>query len=280
MQIQKALLSIVTTGALLTAGTVAFASGNQTTGPDSDNINATEISSNASVDIMNESTVNDDFIFNVEAGRSTVERNTVVGDVETGDVDGMITVSHELNNGQISMAGDDLDFLFPDFDMSNNLTGPDSTNINRIDVALDRNISVINDATYRSNYDINANTGRNTIMRNTQVGDVSSGDVNIGIDESVTTNGGVGSISIPMMSEVNLASGSMDNDITGPNSTNRNTVDVDSNQNVSIANTSRITNNVDADINTGRNTIERNTVVGNVRTGSVSFNVNVSSNAN
>jgi len=278
MQIKKILTALGVAGAFMVAQS-ALATGNFTTGPDSNNRNETDIDSNMRFVVENKAEVEECFDFEVETGKNTIERNTVVEDISTGDVEGQISVQHDLNNG-MSVAWDNDGKMIDlnDMDLTNHLTGPDSYNKNEVNIDNNSWYKIENKANYEGNYYLDLNTGKNTIEKNTQVGDISTGDVDVAISQNVSANGSANHITLPSGQSVEI--GSLANEITGPDSYNKNEIDIDSNDCVNIENRSEVRTNIDANINTGRNRIERNTVVGDVSTGSVRFDVNLASSAN
>lgn len=280
MQIKKVMLAVGVASIFMAAQSAFAISGvNDTTGPDSTNLNTWNISAPfTNLSVENTATINENPNITVDTGNNTVSPNTVVGDVSTGDVIGELSFSHVLNNGVI-----DLGSVIPSLSLNlrNHITGPNSTNLNTVNVnsgCENSDPTITNKATFTGNYTLDANTGMNSIDSNTKVGDISTGDVKASIASNVTLNKHAGNIVIPAMPSI---TGTFENSITGPGSDNENTLNLNpSSQATVINNISKVTDNIDATINTGNNTVSNNTVVGNVKTGSVNFNVNVSTSAN
>lgn len=250
---------------------------NGTTGPNSINKNNIDIDDSSDIRVVNEATANNDYDIDAEAGFGNVGSNTCVGDIKGGDIMGSLSSVTNLNSGTINLMNDS-----SDDDMSivlaNSITGPNSVNVNDVDIDRTSNINVLNSAVANNNLDIKANTGKNRVSNNTVVGDVSSGDVNI--DASVNTNLNAGSSNMTIPTSIPSASVSFSNGTTGPNSSNRNEADIDMSRNICVENSAEVNNDFDVNLNSGRNTIGHNTVVGDVSTGDVSFTLNAVTNAN
>lgn len=70
---------------------------NDTTGADSDNDNTATITDTVTVDVTNTATVDNDLDLDVDSGGNTVDSNTTVGDVSTGDVSIDFSFTNILN---------------------------------------------------------------------------------------------------------------------------------------------------------------------------------------
>jgi hypothetical protein len=215
-------------------------------------------------------------MFNVDTAIGSVAGNTVVADLSGGDIIGNVAVVHDINSGTVTIPA--FSSVVAPTNLANAVTGPNSTNINRVNVNDTSTTTIANNAAYTGNYNFDMNTGNNTIGNNTVVGNVSTGDVNLGLTENVSLNRH-SSVVLPATTSP-IVVPDLQNSVTGPGSTNTNTYNLNKENFVSVVNDANISNNVSADINTGNNVIENNTCVGNVSTGSVRFNVNVSSSAN
>jgi hypothetical protein len=158
-----------------------------------------------------------------------------------------------------------------DVSATNHLTGPNSENINKVELGNHHSsgdIDIDNNAHLNNDVDLSVETGKNDIDCNTVVGDISTGDANADISvESTIGNGGfdMGSYD-PGSISVDFA-----NELTGPNSDNHNTVNVDSGfgRSVDVDNHATVNNDLDLSANTGHNKIKNNTKVGDVSTGSI-----------
>lgn len=306
MQIKKALTSIMMAGVFLLSASAVYATGtvgsvsdntcsgcvsgvvcpdvcpgigNYTTGPDSTNENYAKVDLSDSVVVENIANAYDDMRFSVDTGCGEIDNNTVVESVTGGDIDGSIIVMQDLNSGHVVMPAGYGQTVVAPMNMANAVTGPNSTNINKAIIKSGSSLSVINQATYAGNYNFDLNTGGVNIGNNTVVGNVSTGDVDLRLTENVSLNRNASNIILPSSPSA-IVIPDMANATTGPGSTNKNSFVYKNENETTITNTADISNNVNADINTGGNTISGNTCVGNVSTGSVRFNVNISSSAN
>lgn len=257
------------------------------TGPYSLNKNLTDIQDQTRVKLINlENTHNNlDYFFNT--GKNQIEKNTKVGDVFGGDVN----AAFRLNNGagvlgSTSLGGNynyNLVGAAVDPTASNSVTGPYSENKNLIDINTSRELKVINKSDISNDINLKANTGNNDIRKNTVVGDVATGNVNISGDIANVSNsnncitcadvlgvfnGGLSGASVPATS--------FSNSTTGPDSVNLNKLNYDNQVSALVVNKSNVNNDVNVAANTGKNAVEKNTVVGNVYTGSVNVDLGVS----
>ncbi len=306
MQIKKALTSILVAGAFLFTGTAAMADyvgnttggtstgcsctgivcpsvcpgvGNYTTGPDSTNRNVVDINDESCTVIENIASVNDEMMFDVDTSIGNIANNTCIGSVSGGDIDGNIVVVHDVNSGSIVMPSGYNQSVVAPVSMANAVTGPGSTNINRVNVDNSSSLLVSNQASYNGNYNFDLNTGGAKVGSNTSVGSVSTGSIDVGLIENVSLNRNASHIVLPTNTNP-ISIPDLANATTGPNSTNTNTYTVNNSNHVTVANTADINNNVNVSANTGGNRVENNTCVGNISTGDVRFNVSISSSAN
>jgi hypothetical protein len=266
-------------GAGLTFASFDITGGNCTTGPNSLNRNVWDVVETTDVVLNNDVTADNIFDLTANTGRNTIDLNTLAGDVMTGDVEGDIDLENDFSLPQVDFVGfsssnDD------SFDLTNELTGPNSENRNRVTVTRDSQLRVNNTADFTNDIIVNANTGVNTVSDNTEVGDVRTGDVDITgrVENSADfgSNFDVADLSFGS-GEVNA---DLSNEITGPNSVNTNVLDVTETTDTRINNTATVDNVIDLTANTGRNDITDNTVVCDVETGSVNFDFQVVNNIN
>lgn len=158
-----------------------------------------------------------------------------------------------------------------DGELTNENTGADSTNTNAVDGTRTINFTVVNDGTVTNDFDLDLNTGGNTISNNTTVGDVATGDITFeaAIDNVVNE----GATQLGLGEAFNVSSLTSSNSNTGAGSTNDNDVTITDTQTTTITNTGTVTNTFALDLNTGDNTIEGNTTVGDIRTGRIIVDV-------
>ncbi|MEK9156133.1 MAG: hypothetical protein AAB360_02410 [Patescibacteria group bacterium] len=152
---------------------------NYLTGYNSVNKNLVDVDSDLDVDIDNHAYVDNDIDFDLNTGKNDVTKNTVGGDVETGSIDVAIVVENVVNQdaGNVDLGALAVPPVSADF--SNQLTGAQSENINKLDLDHEVDIDVENHADIDNNIYVDANTGKNDVSQNTIVGDVTTGDVSI-----------------------------------------------------------------------------------------------------
>lgn len=164
---------------------------------------------------------------------------------------------------------------------TNEQTGSGSQNENTAAHNTDVSASFSNVATIDNTFTLDLNTGGNTIENNTTVGDVTTGAVDVDIESTTTVN----AVDADALSEL---LGAVDdsftisgqNSLTGANSVNTNQVTQTRVFTFSQQNTMTVTNTVNAAINTGNNSIADNTTVGDIATGPITVDVNVTTQGN
>jgi len=283
------------------AQTTDVSGGNDTTGPCSENINDWIIKDSSNTEIKNRIYANNNFDFKVNTGKNWINNNTTVGseDPSTGNVYGSIVIANDANNGNFSANNNQNQTVTVkngkstttttspinnsdpiSSDSSNNITGPNSINKNKVYVESNKNVEIENKADFNNDIDVNANTGYNNISGNTSVGEVNTGDVNLNVNISnVANKSGSSYLNVTKQEPLNVSS-NFDNSKTGPNSINKNELKVKNNSNLEVENKAYFKNDIDLKANTGGNQIDCNTTVGNVKTGDVSFDVKVLNSAN
>lgn len=159
---------------------------NGTTGADSENTNEVNVDNRMDVDIRNNATVNNRADLNVNTGNNNVSRNTTVGNVEGGDIDASISYMNVVNKNAASMNIGSGASNSVSVSGGNTITGANSENTNEVTVSNRMNVDVRNNATMNNNFNISANTGSNTVSRNTTVDGVKTG--NVSLDFSVSNH--------------------------------------------------------------------------------------------
>ncbi len=268
---------------------------NHLTGPYSLNKNKFYIKHKVDVDIYNKNYEKNDLDFLFNTGKNDTKKNTKVGDVSTGNIKAGITLINDSNSGLCHGCKDDkkeddksghvLSAADPSFDFSNSLTGPDSVNINKAKVTDKTDIDIKNKAYIKNDIDVKANTGKNEVEKNTVVGNVSTGDITLtgsveniaNANQCITCKDIAGLLS---GSSSPAVSANFANDITGPYSLNKNKLDLEHKVDVDVTNKAYIKNDIDVKANTGKNEVEKNTVVGNVSTGDIMVDFSVLNKAN
>lgn len=145
----------------------------------------------------------------------------------------------------------------------NGTTGPLSTNYCTINNSSDVSVENINDAQISNRVTVTANTGNNSASYNTLGGSVKTGNATLNTTVSNIANWNTTTITGgPAMS-----SNSGANEITGPSSDNRVTIDNRLKLDVDNSNTASVINEVDTISNSGNNRADFNTGPASVRTG-------------
>ncbi|MBI2590116.1 hypothetical protein HYW32_03810 [Candidatus Berkelbacteria bacterium] len=248
---------------------VDLSAGNDITGPDSVNRNDFDITDDLDLDIDNDADADNDIDLDADSGDNTIDSNTTVGDFEGGDIEVEGEFVTELNTGEVMLG--DMELGDVDADFSNDTTGPNSDNRNTLDIDRTADIDVDNDADIDNDFDVDVDTGGNDITNNTTVGDIETGDFEMELTVENTANMGASQVTLPSMGDQDVDA-DFSNDTTGPNSVNRNTLDVDNTLNVDVDNDADVDNDLDVDVDSGDNTVDSNTTVGDITTGDVSIN--------
>jgi hypothetical protein len=280
-------------GVATASANVSVSGDNHMTGPYSRNQSMVNLYADKDFEIWNTSDFDNNFSLEVNSGENCFEFGTEIGDISTGDISASIDVNNQATSADLTMSEivnldcqDNGTCLVGTgdvtLDFANSTTGPFSDNTNEADIYSNANVNIHNDTDVDNHMDVSANTGDNYISRNTSVGNVGTGDISISSDTTNTIGSGLGSAAVAGL--VNLdsttVSADMTNDLTGPDSENKNTLNVHHNTDVNIQNKADMDNCVSVDANTGHNKIGNNTVVGNVTTGSVNIDLSTSNMVN
>jgi|GEM_PF-1621793 len=270
----------------MTAGTsLAYASVDvngvsNTTGPFSENDNLFDVETNRSVDLENIGSLANTVDYAANSGDNIIDYNTTIDDVRGGNVDLSVRFNNDLNRDGFAVPMN-LDNNRVRADFRNGTTGPNSINDNELNVEKDSSIEVSNEASIANDLTLDLNTGVNDVDYNTTVGDVRSGnvDVNANIRNSANRNS-----SAIMWSSLNDGNGDVRstfrNNVTGPNSENLNTLNVEDNSSIVATNDAAIANEFDIAANSGSNDVVNNTTVGNVRSGDIAVSITGVNSAN
>ncbi|MBI4032457.1 hypothetical protein HY374_01995 [Candidatus Berkelbacteria bacterium] len=241
---------------------------NDTTGFDSTNENTYTIDDTVDLDLVNDATADNLVDLTVDSGGNDVNENTTVGDVEGGDIDIEGEFVTELNNAELEL--DDMELGDVSADFSNDTTGADSTNENTLDLTRDLDVDITNDAEITNDFTMDITTGGNDTNRNTTVGDVSTGDVDMNIEVENAANQSMADMTWPSMGSSDVDA-DFSNETTGADSTNTNTATITDTRTVTVTNTATVDNDLDLTVDSGGNDTNRNTTVGDVSTGDVSI---------
>ena len=169
-------------------GTVDVIGGNSFTGYNSDNINDVRIRNNDSARIRNRADIDNYVDVRANTGNNDQKRNTIAGDLETGDIEVSTDIVNVVNNAKGLLGGDRSTDIFAD--LSNDTTGADSDNRNDVDIDNRSTTRVDNRVDIDNELRVDANTGDNEQERNTESGDIVTGDVLIDFSVTNEVNGG------------------------------------------------------------------------------------------
>lgn len=160
-----------------------------------------------------------------------------------------------------------------DGELSNQQTGADSVNTNTVTTTNDLTATLTNNATVTNDFTFHLNTGNNSITNNTTVGDITTGDIDVQLKAETKVNEVDQQQVDALLNSLNTNDGTSiqsTNSNTGSNSQNNNQTTVTHTSTVQIQNNMNVNNTLSLDLNTGNNTIEDNTTVGNISTGDIS----------
>jgi len=248
---------------------------NNTTGADSSNVSEVVVRQTTTLVQDNNANIDNNIKMNMNTGGNSANKNTGVGAVATGDVSFGAAVKNQAN---VNMA--DLDACGGcnlEINTANAKTGFDSWNKSKVEVLKENTIFQDNKADVDNNITTDINTGKNSADKNTTGGYVMTGDAEATaiVENSLNRN----------MARMNGGNGtgaylSSSNDTTGADSDNESTIQVRFANLVTQSNFSDIDNKVDFKANTGRNTANKNTGIGEVVTGDVEAGVALDTSAN
>lgn len=265
---------VFATGAGLALADYDLSGENDTTGPYSENENEWEIDKDVDIEVDNDVDADNDVDVDVNTGENDIEKNTVVEDVSTGDISGELDLVNDVKLTYVDFSNDH-NSGESSFDFSNHLTGPYSENENEVEIDTELDVDVDNDVDFDNDVDIYANTGKNDVEKNTKVGDVSTGDIEItgSIENRVNLPSDIQVCGV--CDDTSSISADFSNHLTGPDSENKNELELESEIDIDIDNDVDFDNDVDIDANTGKNDVEKNTVVGDVSTGNIDFDFSI-----
>lgn len=275
---------------------------NSNTGADSTNTNAVTDNNQTNSGTTNNAAITNNANLGATSGNNEAARNTLVGDISTGDINGTATIVNVANSqlgagstiGTQSLSPTNGSSLTLDpaanrgvLNGTNQNTGSGSSNTNLLDSNNVLQINNTNNANLLTGLNLLADTGNNVIDKNTQVGNITTGNATLGanvinmanvimpnttftIDQWTLLNGYNGDLIIPQLANAS----------TGPDSSNANNVTNTNQTNVAVNNNANATNQIAVNANTGNNTIDKNTQTGQVTTGDTNVQGSVQTIAN
>lgn len=157
------------------------------TGPDSINHNNASSSDNQKLESTNQTRTNNAISLASNTGENNISENSYVGDVATGqtkvdgkviNIDGSSVPLHYI----INVFGKWTGIIPPEYAdrvIVNEITGPNSLNQNTDQLTNYKTVVADSTTDINNSVNIRANTGNNQISKNTAVGNVTTGDINI-----------------------------------------------------------------------------------------------------
>lgn len=289
---------------------------NSQTGSDSTNSLDVDVTNTRTTTLENEATVDTTMAVDAITGENTATQNTGGATIATGDVatttnaitlanmnvvDGSlgVVIVNALNKWVGYLLGSNgswapIDHDFSTIAVSNSQTGAFSDNTATVDVTNTETTAVTNTARVSTTLDLEAVTGKNTVLQNTGNAAITTGDARVSatVINVVNTNvvrGGFfvaivnvfgnwfgdllfGGHSVGALAASTGGSGiavEAMNDRTGSDSVNTVDVDVDNDDTVDVDNDAVVTNTFLVSADTGHNDASRNTGLAAVDTGDV-----------
>ncbi len=290
IEAQKAAQSAQT--AQQSAATVQSAevkSTNQATGLASNNSSAVNKADGSTVSINNSADLQNGVNLNLGTGQNQLTSNNTVGLLDTGDITGSVNVLNLANTNLAPGSSMGSQTVYPGSInqlsltpatnrvlLGNTETGPNSANSNIFNQGQDITVVQNNNANLNNDININAVSGGNQVASNTIVGDILTGSINLGVNvinllnsmaPSTLLNIDTWNVMGNFVGDIAL-NGDLQNQITGPESRNQNSVDLANAANLTVTNNSAANNLFDFDLNTGNNKVTENSKIGRVETGS------------
>lgn len=265
---------------------------NAMTGSYSDNSNENIEAISSTVQTENNAFVENNATLRLDSGQNQIEQNSGAESLKSGDIKASVNLvnlsgaqyKEGSSAGAITLDGSNLTsfvlpnepipyrVLFPGSKLQNSLTGFNTNNTNFLDQSALITFLTDSQNLTSNTIEIEANSGLNRISENTQVGNITTGNIDLGVnlinlndfqdpaailyyDLFSIKNGLTGDIYLPQ------------NDSTGSGSQNLNAATNTTSIEVSKQAENNVQNTFDIDSNTGKNLLSANTGIGNVTTG-------------
>lgn len=150
---------------------------NAVTGPNSLNRNQTTDTNNQSINITNTSNVTNTTSLKLNTGGNTVSKNTLGGEVRTGDITAHVDVNNTVNQPSISQTGESANADSTKVNSGNTLTGPKSINNNNTTITTNTLFTEVNKSVINNSISFSGDTGHNKNEKNTFVGPLTTGNI-------------------------------------------------------------------------------------------------------
>lgn len=162
-------------------------------------------------------------------------------------------------------------------DQSNTNTGSNTTNTNSSTIKRKPSDTRKNTGTATNSAAVKAKTGKNKQKKNTTVGDIVSGMVGVtgGVTNDLNQNASPATLPTPLD-----VTGTQLNDMTGADSSNKNTLEVRDQSTASTTNAATAGTTLNVTGETGRNEQIENTTGGSITSGDATFTLTISSTLN
>jgi hypothetical protein len=282
---------------------------NQITGESSNNQNTIDQNTNAVIDTTNTTRFDNNLTADVNTGRNTTNMNTSGGDLTSGSIVGAINVINLANSQLVANEGtltqqkvgdSSQDIILGDPTSSNTVplsaiilsdlagrssdlakntdTGANSNNETTIRKVGDTVIRTINDSTINNNLDVEANTGENQANLNTGLGSIVTGTVKLSVNviNFLNTYISAEQLGFAFIDIIGNLSGDIiapSNFGTGANSNNSNAINTTGSVRLTKESDAQVNNNIDADLETGHNSANGNTLGATISTGQADIDV-------
>jgi LPXTG-motif cell wall-anchored protein len=245
------------------------------TGNGADSVNEANITTDNSTEVTqtNTAVVNNDIDVDADTGNNAANENT--GDnvaIHTGDVNVAASVENNTNTSVVSVNN-----CCPTSGINAVISGNGTDSRNNIDYnsANTLNIDVNQVAYIDNNIDIDANTGHNSASGN--VGDISIKTGNIWVDNEIANRTNYSKIKA---SRAGSLSALLKISGNGASSLNAILFNNENNTNISVNNIAKIDNDVNLDLNTGKNTANKNVGDVSIDSGDIDARVSIKNLAN
>ena len=266
-------------------GDGGLSASNTNTGSDSENNSSTKNNESTDVNQNNDAKVNNDLVLTSDTGGNNSDKNTGDGNVSSGNANVGGSVENKVNNNTTMVGGGSTGGYNSGSQVNNGQTGSNSSNNSNVEVNSDTMIVNNNTAELDNGVIAIADSGNNSADKNTGNGEVITGDANVGltvVNVANTNIAGVKTSEYDVYDDhkgdivIDLENGqSASNSKTGADSTNQ----ADTNNNTSLTivnnNDAKVANELVAEATTGRNTADKNTGDGSVKTGDANVVANV-----
>lgn len=179
--------SLVLAGvAVMLLGGVAFASvGNDHTGAESTNHSSVSVKNDGSIMNHNDADIWNNIKGWAKSGGNKADENTGDGSVTSGNASGTVKITNTANtNSSTLAAAQDMGSA----DVSNSVTGAESTNDAWVKVRNNMSIVNRNDADVHNNLCVTSNSGENKASENTGDGSVHAGGASLDMTITNTLN--------------------------------------------------------------------------------------------